>query len=64
MGKGVANQAAKIKAVIMSDCQVVLDLYISDVCVQCVTRERQYSGTQHRHVMGFTEGIILKVSLE
>jgi len=51
MGNGVAC-SVKINAIIKSDCQMMLDPYISGVFMQCVTRERQYSETQHRHVTG------------
>lgn len=52
MGNGVSYWAVKTSATIKSDCQVMLDHYISGVFMQRVTRERQYSETQHRHATG------------
>lgn len=52
MGNGVAYWAVKTNAIIKSDCQVMLDPYISGVFMQCVTSERQYSETQRRHATG------------
>ena len=52
MGSGVACWAVRMSAIMKSDCQLLLSLYISGVFMQCVTRERQYSETQRRHVTG------------